>query len=222
MRIEPPASVPTAVAPKPAATAAAAPPEEPPGVLSRFHGLRVTPVSGLMVTGPVPYSGTVFLPRMTAPPSRSRATAAQSSAAGRSSDRSEPQRVGMPATFSVSLTVSGTPSTGPSADPAAQRPADASAAARAPASSRWQTALTRPLWAAMRAHAASSASTGEKAPEPNPATSSVTGIKASSLVMAISSCGGGVGAIMSFSAAIATAIEAAARASRLSATAGVG
>jgi hypothetical protein len=46
-RIEPTASVPTASGPQPAATAAAAPPLDPPLVRSRFQGLRVIPVSGL-------------------------------------------------------------------------------------------------------------------------------------------------------------------------------
>ena len=50
MRIEPPPSVPTASGPMPEATAAAAPPEEPPGVFALFQGLRVMPVSGLSVT----------------------------------------------------------------------------------------------------------------------------------------------------------------------------
>ena len=44
MRIEPPPSLPWATGTRPAATAAADPPEEPPGVRSRFHGLLVAPV----------------------------------------------------------------------------------------------------------------------------------------------------------------------------------
>ena len=43
MRIEPPPSLPWASGTMPAATAAAAPPEEPPGVRSVSHGLRVGP-----------------------------------------------------------------------------------------------------------------------------------------------------------------------------------
>lgn len=39
MRIEPPASPPCATGTMRAATTAAAPPELPPGVTSRFHGL---------------------------------------------------------------------------------------------------------------------------------------------------------------------------------------
>ena len=43
IRIEPPPSLPWATGTRPAATAAAAPPEEPPGVRSRSQGLRVGP-----------------------------------------------------------------------------------------------------------------------------------------------------------------------------------
>ena len=46
-RIEPTPSVPMASGPQPAATAAAAPPLEPPLVRSRCHGLRVMPETGL-------------------------------------------------------------------------------------------------------------------------------------------------------------------------------
>ena len=63
----------------PAATAAAPPPEEPPGVFAGFQGLRVMPVSGLSVTPFQPNSGVVVLPSSTAPCSRSRATAGASS-----------------------------------------------------------------------------------------------------------------------------------------------
>src|SRR5688572_25410972 len=67
MRTEPPPSVPTASGASPAATAAAAPPLEPPGVRARFQGFRLTPVSGLSVTPFHPNSGVVVLPTITAP-----------------------------------------------------------------------------------------------------------------------------------------------------------
>src|SRR6185437_12385518 len=73
IRIEPPVSLPVAAMQKPAATAAAEPPEEPPGTRSVFHGLRVGGV-----TVPQAYSCVVVLPRKTAPALRSRATAAAS------------------------------------------------------------------------------------------------------------------------------------------------
>src|SRR6516162_1544859 len=43
MRIEPPASVPSANGTRPSATAAALPPDEPPVFLARLKGLRVGP-----------------------------------------------------------------------------------------------------------------------------------------------------------------------------------
>jgi hypothetical protein len=43
MRVDPAPSLPSPMGPMPAATAAAAPPLDPPGVRSGFHGLRVTP-----------------------------------------------------------------------------------------------------------------------------------------------------------------------------------
>ena len=42
-RTEPAMSLPSSRPVKPAASAAAEPPDEPPGVSSGFHGLRVTP-----------------------------------------------------------------------------------------------------------------------------------------------------------------------------------
>ena len=79
MRIEPPASVPTASGQMPASTAAALPPLLPPGVRSRSHGLRVIPLSGESVTGFQPNSGVVVLPKNTAPSPRSRAVTGESS-----------------------------------------------------------------------------------------------------------------------------------------------
>ena len=66
----------------PVATAAAAPPLEPPGVVAGFQGLRVMPVSGESVTPFQPNSGVVVRPSSTAPCSRSRATAGLSSSQG--------------------------------------------------------------------------------------------------------------------------------------------
>mgnify|MGYP006921041939 CR=1 FL=1 len=81
MRTDPAPSVPTESGPMPAATAAAVPPEEPPGVLARFQGLRVMPVSGELVSPLQPNSGVVVLPSSTAPASRSLAVTGASAAA---------------------------------------------------------------------------------------------------------------------------------------------
>src|SRR5688500_11682300 len=79
MRIEPPPSVPTASGASPAATAADAPPLEPPGVRSRFHGLRVTPKTRLCVAPIQPKVGVFVLPIMIPPAAVIRATIGASS-----------------------------------------------------------------------------------------------------------------------------------------------
>ena len=81
MRIEPAPSAPRAAGTMPAATAAAEPPLDPPGVRSTSHGLRVTPHVIDSVNGHRPSSGIVVLPTTTAPPARSRRTTSASSAA---------------------------------------------------------------------------------------------------------------------------------------------
>ena len=132
IRIDPAPSVPTASGPRPAATAAAAPPLDPPAVRPRSQGLWVTPVSGLSVTAFQPHSGVVVLPTSTAPCSRSRATAGASTVHGpaRSTVR-EPRSVGHPLVSSRSLTEVGTPSSSPAGSPAAHLRSDARAAASA-------------------------------------------------------------------------------------------
>ena len=49
MRIEPPMSDPVAKVEVPLARDAAVPPDEPPGVYARFHGLRVVPCNLVLV-----------------------------------------------------------------------------------------------------------------------------------------------------------------------------
>src|SRR5688572_4617023 len=119
----------------PAAAAADAPPEEPPGVRLSSQGLRVIPVSGLSVTPFQPNSGVAVLPSSTAPDSFRRATEGASSGAGSAVVVFEPRRVGQPLASTRSLTLVGTPSTGPSGAPFIHRASEALAAARAPSAS---------------------------------------------------------------------------------------
>ena len=72
MRVEPPPSLAVAIGTIPAATAAADPPEEPPGVRSRSQGLRVAPKRRVSVTAMIPHSGRVVVPTMTKPAARRR------------------------------------------------------------------------------------------------------------------------------------------------------
>src|SRR4051794_14240851 len=97
MRTDPPPSVPTASGALPAAPAPAAPPLDPPGGREGAQGVRVIPVSGPSVTPFQANSGVVVLPTITAPASRSRATAGESSGQGPSAPIVvEPRRVGCP------------------------------------------------------------------------------------------------------------------------------
>ena len=119
MRIEPRPSEAVAAAHRPAATAAALPPLEPPALRSVFQGLRVTPNAGPSVSPMMASSGRFVLPMITAPAARRRAMNSLSRAAG-APGSAVPQAVGSPATSSVSLTAIGTPSSGRSS-PAPRR-----------------------------------------------------------------------------------------------------
>src|SRR4051812_38660981 len=172
MRIEPPPSPPVANGTTPAATSAAEPPLDPPGVRETSHGLRVMPVSGPCVIPFQPNSGVVVLQKNTAPASRRRATPGVSSALGEDAVACEPIRVGQPLTCAVSLIATGTPSSGPIGSPRRQRSADATASPRPCASSSRQIALSAGLTASNRANVASSTSTGDRSPVAKPLVSS--------------------------------------------------
>src|SRR3954447_21242212 len=78
MRIEPPPSLAVANGTRPAATAAAEPPLDPPGVRLVSHGLRVVPHAFVSVKAVIPNSGDAVLPTGTAPAARSRPTCTES------------------------------------------------------------------------------------------------------------------------------------------------
>src|SRR3954464_14244283 len=113
MRIEPAPSVPMWRWPRLSSAAAAAPPDEPPVVRSSFHGLRVMPVSGEWQAPIQPNSGSVVLPRITAPFLRKRAPAGASSLIGAALLVAEPRRDGKPLSQTLSFTVAPRPSTRP-------------------------------------------------------------------------------------------------------------
>src|SRR6185503_8211331 len=103
IRTLPAPSEPMAAATKPAATAAALPPDEPPGVCSLDHGLRVCPKPGPLVNGHCPNSHVLVLPTMIAPAARNLRTTSASCPASLTIP-SVPNRVGTPATSTSSLT----------------------------------------------------------------------------------------------------------------------
>ncbi len=82
MRIEPPPSEADAIGTSPAATAAALPPLEPPGLRCGSHGLRVTPQVADSVKPQIASSGSSVLPSTIAPASRSLRTISESAGAG--------------------------------------------------------------------------------------------------------------------------------------------
>ena len=159
-RMEPPPSVPSASGAQPAATAAAAPPLDPPGVSAGFQGLPVVPNRGLEVKPSSVNSGTLVLPSTMAPAARTRATTSSSAAGRQPRSAGLPQVVGMSAVGRLSLSTTGTPSNGPQGEPLCQRAVLASASARA-ASSRWATkALSSGCTASLRARQASTTARG--------------------------------------------------------------
>ena len=72
--MDPPVSVPVAQGTSPAPTAAADPPEEPPGARPRSHGLRAGPNQLVSLDDPMANSSMFVLPRHTVPAADSRAT----------------------------------------------------------------------------------------------------------------------------------------------------
>ncbi len=129
MRTEPAPSEPIAAATRPAATAAAEPPDEPPGVWSSDHGLRVWPKASPSVIGHWPNSGDVVLPTITAPAARRR-RATSPSACLPGNSPGQPNAVVSPARSMSSLIAIGTPSNG-ARSPSARARSAAAASARA-------------------------------------------------------------------------------------------
>src|ERR1700758_620429 len=124
-RTEPITCVPSAALTMPAATAAAEPLDEPPGVCAVFHGLRVprgSEAANSVVT---------VLPTITAPASRSARTLAASFSERQPRNSGEPIWVGISKVSITSLTPTGMPSIGDNGRPARQRSVARSADARA-------------------------------------------------------------------------------------------
>ena len=157
IRIEPPPSLAAAHGTMPAATAAAEPPEEPPGVWSVSQGLRVGPYRCGSVTPLAPNSGLLVLPNTTRPASTQRRTTSAVSAAGTRASARLPPLVGIPArSWWRSLSRNGTPAKG--------RPPSGSGPCGVGGSTSRTIALIRGFTSAARARAAASSSSGVVSP----------------------------------------------------------
>ena len=130
-RIEPPVSLPIAAAARSAPTAAADPPDDPPGTRERSHGFRVAKKAECSVDEPIANSSMLVLPRMTAPAASSRSITVASYGGTNRSRIFEPHVVRTPFVHSTSFTAVGTPSIGPFGRPVRHRSSAAEAAASA-------------------------------------------------------------------------------------------
>src|SRR5690349_24869277 len=108
-RIEPPVSEPRASGAKRAATAAAEPPDDPPGTRETSCGLRVGPNAEFSVDDPIANSSRLVLPTITAPAARKRCTAVASYGGRQPSRIFDEHVVGIPRVVMLSLTATGTP-----------------------------------------------------------------------------------------------------------------
>src|SRR4051812_20771394 len=121
-RIEPPVSVPIAHGARPAATAAALPPDEPPGTRVRSHGFWTGPKPEFSFDEPIANSSMLVLPSTAAPAARRFLTAVLVYGGREPSRMGEPAMLGTPSTQNRSLTASGTPASGPLASACSSGP----------------------------------------------------------------------------------------------------
>ena len=177
MRIEPAPSEPWATGPSPAATAAAAPPEDPPDVRSSFQGFRHGGPIRLSHMSLWPKCGVLVFPSSTPPDPFMRAATTPSSSGTLRSKNLEPYVVRMPAVGSRSLMEYGMPSSGPAGSPLSARASAALASARARAAVTVRKALRVGLSRSTRLRTASATSTGETSRAPINRLSSVAGVK---------------------------------------------
>src|SRR5579885_3085449 len=100
-------SLPCASAPIPEASAAAAPPLEPPGVMPACHGLRVAPCRSLSVNQRQEKAGVLVRPTIIAPALRQFATGGLSAVAITSRKATTPLVVARPFWSILTLIVTG-------------------------------------------------------------------------------------------------------------------
>src|SRR3954468_6949908 len=98
---------------KPAATAAALPPLDPPGTRVVSWGLRVGPNAEFSVELPMANSSRLVFPTMTAPAAARRCTTVASYGGSQPSRMRDEHVVGTPLVVMLSLSATGTPARGP-------------------------------------------------------------------------------------------------------------
>src|SRR5580704_8531994 len=167
-----------------AATAAAEPPDEPPGILSRSHGLRLAPNAEFSVEEPMANSSMLVLPMMIAPACFSRCVIVASYGGCQPCRMREPQVVGMPTVVNTSLTAAGTPTSGASCSPVVRLWSTSRAWASALSAATCRKACTRPSTAAIRSRCAWVTSVAETSPLARAADSSAAVIRVSSVDIA--------------------------------------
>src|SRR6187402_1522916 len=111
-RMEPPVSDPSATGTTPAATSAAEPPLEPPGVRDSSQGLSTAPKAEFSFDDPIANSSQLVLATITAPAASSRSTTVASYGAMKRSRMREPAVVRVPRAQMLSLIATGTPANG--------------------------------------------------------------------------------------------------------------
>src|SRR5689334_3180064 len=118
-RIEPPVSVPSAPGTRPAATAAAEPPDEPPGTRVGSHGFFTGPYAEFSFDEPIANSSIDSLPTRIAPASFSFRDGVPSYGGTQPSRIFEPAVVSRPLVTNRSLSATGTPASRPGSSPRA-------------------------------------------------------------------------------------------------------
>src|SRR5579862_7064747 len=108
-RMEPPVSVPIPSGTAPEPTVLALPPDEPPGTVSGFHGLRVGKKAEFSHDDPIANSSMFVLPTMTAPAASSRAATVDEYGAMKFERMREPQVVRVPSRQNRSFSAVGMP-----------------------------------------------------------------------------------------------------------------
>src|SRR5205823_9075587 len=103
--------------PNPAAAAAPAPPDDPPGDASGCQGFHVRPCNGFTVVTRIESSGVLVRPTMIAPARRRLRTSGESLGAIRLAKAASPFVVAYPSWSIFTLIVTGTPTSGPGSAP---------------------------------------------------------------------------------------------------------